>query len=123
MLPNNANNKVAIPHDIARPTRMAAMTNAMKTIPWAMPKIFTPISVRGSARYLKYIPVNSPTHVTASANAINRKRPAAARTSNAVAMAPLCPHVPRRWRPIDRYAYPESLNAQFHTEDQMTLAD
>lgn len=90
MLPTSAHSQVLILHDIARPTRMAAITNAMKTIPWAMPKIFTPISVRGSAEYLKYIPTNSPAHVTASANAINRKRPAALRTSNAVAMAPLC---------------------------------
>ena len=95
MLPTSAHSQVLILHDIARPTRMAAMTNAMKTIPWAMPKIFTPISVRGSARYLKYIPINSPTHVTASANATNRNRPAALRTSNAVAMTPLCPPVAR----------------------------
>ena len=33
----------------------------MKTPPCAMPKTFTPISVRGVPRYLKYMPISSPT--------------------------------------------------------------
>ena len=63
----------------------------MKMPPWTMPKIFTPISVRGDPRYLKYIPTSSPAQLTASANATIRNQPATLRTSNVFVMRTFVP--------------------------------
>ena len=53
MLASNASNHVPADHLAAIPTSRAVTTKAMKISPWAMPKTFTPISVRGLLRYLK----------------------------------------------------------------------
>lgn len=56
-----------------------------------MPNTLTPISVRGVPRYLKYMPISSPTQLAASARAINRNQPAADRRSNAGVMGAIVP--------------------------------
>src|SRR5689334_11081379 len=97
MLASNASNHVAVLHLAAIPTSRAVSTKAMKISPWTIPKTFTPISVRGLPRYLKYIPASRPTQLTASARATTRNRPAAVRTSKALVMGAIVPESPTNY--------------------------
>ena len=94
MLASNASNHVPAAHLNAIPASRPATTKAMKISPWAIPNTLTPISVRGVPTYLKYIPISSPTQLTASATAINRNQPAADRTSNGGVMGAIVPEKP-----------------------------
>ena len=93
MLASNASNHVPGAHLNARPANTAVTTKAMKTNPCAIPKTFTPISVRGVPRYLKYIPISRPTQVTASAMAIRRNQPARVRRSKTLVMGAIVPEI------------------------------
>ncbi|SLH17621.1 Uncharacterised protein [Mycobacteroides abscessus subsp. abscessus] len=65
----------------SRAASSAVSTNSMKIAPCTGPKIFTPTSLPGSGRYLKPMPISSPSHDSASRTAKNRNLPATLRRS------------------------------------------